>query len=133
MPQRPGFPQNGQLQKTPEERTILGFRCSHYTLTNQFESMEVWAVPDAELFPARTLEREPVRRHFGPQRLEDRWIEILRERSLFPMEAILRAGNGTERLSFRVAAVDRHKAGAEAVTLFLVPSGFQEIDAAVFQ
>jgi len=56
--------------------------------------------------------------------IEEQWIELLRNKSLFPLEATLRDGAGGERLSFKVTALERKKIDE---TLFKVPEGFHEI------
>jgi hypothetical protein len=121
-------PQNTEMQPGSTTCTILGFNCRLYTLTNRFESLEVWVVPDTEVFPIRLLERDPVQRRYGPAQLDEKWVELLQKRSLFPLEATLRVGTGVERLSFKVTAVQRKRFRPEDDLLFSVPPDFQQIE-----
>jgi hypothetical protein len=63
--------------------------------------------------------------------LGERWAELLRQKSLFPLEAELRpAGGGPARMVFRVVKVRAQKITDNGV--FRVPDGFREEKARSF-
>ena len=114
-----------ELKKTDHPpRDIQGFPCARYQIEQHGQIFEIWATADAGLFPLRLLQRDYGTRHFGPPLLEEQWIELLQNKSLFPLEAVLHDGRGGERLSFKVNSIERKKID---VTLFKVPEGFHEI------
>ena len=128
MPAMPGMPGPFgamDLKKTDHPaRDIQGFQCARYQIEKDGQSFEIWATADAGLFPLRLLQRDYGVRHFGPPLLEEKWIELLQNKSLFPLEAVLRDGRGGERLSFKVTAIERKKIDE---TLCKLPEGFHEI------
>ena len=115
------------LKKSEQTRNIFGFDCTRYTLDFQRETFEIWATPDAGLFPFRLLCRNPFGGNYGPPTPEDRLVEIMQKRRLFPLEVSLHesdsAGHG--RFTFRVTSVARGKTTASEV--FAVPQEFVEI------
>lgn len=120
-----------ELKKTDKTKTIHGFDCTLYTISDRMQNFEIWATPDSAFFPFRLLQRNHNERHFGPQMLEDTWPELLRSKSLFPMEASLKTEeNGPERLSFKVDKIEKKK--IENAQLFLPPEKYVEIEAPGF-
>src|SRR5205823_7855353 len=90
MPPMPGMFGTPELKKTNKTQKIQGFDCTLYTIGGRGENFEIWATDDSALFPFRLIEREYLGRHFGPQLLEETWPELLRNKSLFPLEATLK-------------------------------------------
>ncbi len=149
MPAIGGFGGTPELKKTDKTKKIQGFDCTLYTLSDRMETFEIWATADSALFPFRIIQKNYLTRHFGPQMLEEEWVELLQKQSLFPLEATLRmevhphpagpaadSGNGIapasvehgpERLSFKVDKIDKKKIDDEA--LFKAPENFYEINA----
>lgn len=126
MPPMPGMFDALELKKTEKTRKTQGFDCTLYTISERMETFETWATNDSNLFPFRLLERNYLRRHHGPLMIEERWVEVLQKKSLFPLEATLRMEDGgQERLTFKVDKIDRKKIDNEA--LFKAPEGFFEI------
>ncbi len=97
---------------------------------DRMESFEIWATPDAALFPFRLLQRNFSNRHFGPQPLEEQWVEALQKKSLFPLEATLRMeGGGADRYSFKITKIEKLPAKADrSPELFAVPKNYFEIE-----
>ena len=126
MPAMPGAFGASELKKTDQTRTIQGMECTLYTLSDHGQNFAIWATNDSVLFPFRLLQRDYMSRHFGPPMLEEQWVELLRNKSLFPLEATLRSEpGGQERLSFKVSLIERKK--IENGNLFSVPKDFYEI------
>jgi hypothetical protein len=130
MPGMGGFGAVPELKKTDQTKKIQGFDCTLYTLSDRGETLEIWATPDAALFPFRLVQTNYQSRHFGPVILEERWLDVLRNQSLFPLEATLRtdlaaapagppragqqnrvpeANPGRERYSFKVDKIEKKK------------------------
>ena len=126
----PGMGGAPELKKTDQVKTIQGFECALYTISDRGQNFKIWATSDSALFPFRLLRRDYMSRHFGPQMLEEQWIELLQKKSLFPLEATLRMEpNGPERLSFKVDTIERkHIASSEAEKLFAAPVKYFEIE-----
>ena len=154
MPPMPAMMPGGapELKKTDKTKKIQGFDCRLYTVGSPMETFEIWATNDSALFPFCLIERNSIARRFGPQTLEDQWIELLRTKSLFPLEATLRmdlhaqpagpaanggkgddSGNvehGEERFSFKVDKVNKKKIDND--DLFKPPEGYQETQSPTF-
>ena len=127
MPSMPGMDRAMELKKTDKTKKIQGFDCRLYTFSDHGEDFEIWATDDSALFPFRLLQRDYMRRHFGPQMLEEQWPELLQKKSLFPLEAMLRMEpNGQERISFKVDKIEKKRI-EDAVALFSPPKDFSEI------
>ena len=129
MPQMPAFPRPGgemALKKTDANRQIHGFLCTRYTLGDRFETFEIWATPDAALFPFRLLQRSPASRRFGPPMIEEEWVGLLQKQSLFPLEASLSTEAGNEQFTFKVTAVERKKVDDADGKRFAPPAGYLE-------
>jgi hypothetical protein len=147
MPGTGGFGAAPELKKTDKTRKIQGFDCTLYTLSDHGETFEIWATPDAALFPFRLVQSNYRSRHFGPVMLEERWIELLRNQSLFPLEATLRtdlsaapagpprggqqnsvpeADHSQERYSFKVDKIEKKKID-NPEELFSPPKDYYEI------
>jgi hypothetical protein len=107
MPPIPGMFGPAELKKTDKTKKIQGFDCTLYTTGERGENFEIWATNDSALFPFRLIERDFLGRRFGPQMLEETWPEMLRNKSLFPVEATLKMEpGGQERLSFKIDKID---------------------------
>ncbi len=125
-PPMPGMFGAAELKKTEKTKKIQGFDCTLYTMSDRGENFEIWATNDAALFPFRLLQRDYNVRRFGPQMIEEQWVELLQRKSLFPLEATLRSEpGGQERLSFKVSHIDRKK--IDPGDLFSVPKDLYEI------
>jgi hypothetical protein len=98
------------------------------------QNFEIWATSDSTLFPFRLIERDFLGRRFGPQMLEETWPEQVRNKSLFPLEAILKMEpGGQERLTFKVEKIDRKEIDpVQADKLFQPPEKYIEIQAPQF-
>ena len=137
-----------ELKKTEKTKKIQGFNCVCYTLSDGTEIFEIWAAPDADLFPFRLLQTSFQNRQFGPRMLEEQWVELLQKQSLFPLEASMRTilhhpvesragatapadpdrapAQSQERFSFKVEMIERKKID-NTETLFSPPKNFNEI------
>jgi hypothetical protein len=128
MPPMLGMPAASELKKEDETKKIQGFDCTLYSISGRGEKMEVWATNDSSAFPFRLITRDYIGRHFGPQTLEETWPEMLRAKSLFPLEATLKMDpGGQERFSFKVDGIENKK--LEDPTLFQPPNNYIEIQA----
>jgi hypothetical protein len=132
MPPMPGISGTPELKKTDKTKTIQGFECTLYTISDRGQTFEIWATDDSAFYPFRLLQRDYMRRHFGPQMVEEQWPELLQKKSLFPLEATLRMEpNGQERLSFKVDKIEKKPIGDWAA-LFSPPKDFSEIQVPQF-
>jgi hypothetical protein len=126
-----GFGPAVELKKGDKTKKIQGLDCTLYTVSSRMEKFEIWATNDSSLFPFRSIERNYIGRRFGPQMLEEQWIELLRDKSLFPLEATLRMeGSDREQFSFKIDKIDKKKIEDDA--LFKPPGNYQEIQAPQF-
>lgn len=93
MPSMPGREQSLALVKTDETQPLLGRTAVKYTLSGRMmETVEVWAVPDADFGPFFAYRPQPPHR-FGPVDLQDEWDSLLRREHLFPLLAIFKQGD----------------------------------------
>jgi hypothetical protein len=131
MPPMPGMLGAAELKKTDKTKKLQGFDCTLYTVSERGENFEIWATNDAAVFPFQLIERDFLGHRFGPQMLEETWPELLRNKSLFPLEATLRMEpNSQERLSFKMDKIDKKKIDDEK--LFQPPEKYIEIQAPQF-
>ena len=131
MPVMPGMSGPTELKSTDETKKVQESECKLYKASGRGETLEVWATNDSTFFPFRMLERDFLRQRFGPTMLEEQWPELLREKSLFPLEVTLKMDpGGQERLSFKVEKIERKKITDEK--LFQPPEGFIEVQAPRF-
>jgi hypothetical protein len=130
----PGMFGQAELKKTDKTKKIHGFDCTLYTVSARGETFEIWATTDEALFPFRLIDGDYLGRRFGPQMLEQQWLELLGQKSLFPIEASLKMEpNAQERLSFKIDKIDKKKIDqAEADKLFKAPENYHEIHAPQF-
>jgi hypothetical protein len=129
------FNQPAELKKTDKTKEIQGFKCALYTVSDRGQEFNIWATNGSALFPFRLIERNYLGRKFGPQMIEETWPELLRRKSLFPLEAILLARPGGQaRLTFRVDKIERKKIESEPdwQKLFQPPDKYIEIQAPRF-
>ena len=124
----PGMIGASELKKTDETKKIEKFDCTLYRVSERGENLEIWATNDSSLFPFRLITRDYLGRRFGPQMLEEIWPEMLRGKSLFPLEATLKVEpGGMERLSFKIEKIEKKK--IEEEKLFQPPERYIEIQA----
>jgi hypothetical protein len=134
MPPMPSMFGATELKKTEKTKKIQGFDCTLYTISDRGENFEIWATNDSALFPFRLIERDFIGHRFGPQMIEETWPELLRNKSLFPLEAILKMEpGGQERLSFKVDRIESPtrtgKKIDNAEELFSPPKNYVEMPA----
>ena len=128
IPPIPGQSGASELKKTEQTKKIQGLDCALYVIENRGEKFEIWATGDAALFPFHLIERDAVNGRFGPRMLEEEWVELLRAKSLFPLEASLRMNDvKTEQLSFKIDKIEKRKTAEDAP--FRPPEGYQEMPA----
>ena len=131
MQAMPSMSGSAELKKTEKTKKIQGFDCTLYTVSERGENFEIWATNDSALFPFRLIERDFLGRRFGPQMIEETWPELLRNKSLFPVEATLKMGrDGPERFSFKIDKIDKRKIDNDA--LFAPPRNYIEVQAPAF-
>jgi len=128
MPAMPMMPppimQKMELQATGQKTNLLGFACEQYEIKQRGETMEIWATD--QLFPFQPyVQNQPHR--FGPRMIEEQWPELVKARKLFPLLAILKFDNGTERFRFEVQSITPQKLIAEDEQLFQPPANYFEI------
>lgn len=129
----PMMPPQGATELTVSDKTkkLLGYDCTLYTVSDRGETLEIWATKDGSLFPFRLITRDYLGHRFGPPMIEERWPNLLRDKSLFPLEADLKTQPGEqERLKFAVDKIDRRKVDNEK--LFQPPEKYLEIQAPQF-
>ena len=119
------------LTKTDKTKTIHGFACTLYTVASRAENLDAWVTNDLALFPFRLITRDYLARRFGPQMLEETWPDMLRNKSLFPLDLGLKIRpGGQERLSFKVQKIEKQKVADP--TLFQPPDNYIKIEAPQF-
>lgn len=126
MPMMPAMPMEPtELKATDQTTNLLGYGCTRYELKQRGEVMEIWATD--KLLPFQPyLQNQPHR--FGPRLIEEHWEELLKAKKMFPLLAILKFENGTERMRFEVKSVTPEKIKKEdAEQLFQLPANYQEI------
>jgi hypothetical protein len=114
-----------ELKVTVDKTNLLGLACEKLEIKQRGEVMEIWATD--KLVPFQPyLQNQPHR--FGPRMIEEQWGEMLKSKKLFPLLAILKFENGTERLRFEVKSIAPESIKKEdAEKLFLPPPDYQEI------
>ncbi len=118
----PGREPAPTLTKTGETQTILGRTAAKFTLSGRMmETVEIWAVPDADFGPFFAYRPQPPHR-FGPRELEEEWDSVLRKEHLFPLLAVFQQGD-REIARFTVATI-AHAEVAEPATFFAPPPTF---------
>jgi hypothetical protein len=123
----------GELKKTDKTKKIQGFDCTLYAISERGETFEIWVTNDSALFPFRLIERDFIGRRFRPQLLEEAWPELLRNKSLFPMEVSLKTEpGGQDRLTFKIDNVSRSSGARIDDKLFQPPEKYIEIQAPSF-
>jgi hypothetical protein len=131
MPPMPGMFGTVELKKTDKTKRIQGFDCALYTITDRGENFEIWAINDAALFPFQLIERDFLGHRFGPQMLEETWPELLRNKSLFPLEATVKMDPGNQDwLTFKMDKIDKKK--ITDTKLFEPPEKYIEIQTPQF-
>ena len=123
----PGMFGPAELKKTDQTKQIQGFDCTLYTIAERGQNFEIWATNDAPFFPFRLVERDYLGRRFGPQMIEESWAKLLRDQSLFALEATLKMeAEGHERLSFKIDKIEKKKIADDQ--LFQPPDKYLEIE-----
>jgi len=114
-----------ELEATGEKTNLLGYACVRYEIKQRGELMEIWATD--RLLPFQPyLQNQPPPP--GPQMLEEQWGELLRAKKLFPLLAILKLEDGSERLRFEVASAKPEKIEDQGSSFFQPPPGYHEIE-----
>ena len=114
-----------ELKPTGKKEEILGFACEQYEVKQRGETLEIWAT--GQLLPYEPYLRNPPPR-FGPRMLGEQWPKLVKEQKLFPLRAILRYDNGTERFRFEVKSVKAEKLKPEDAKLFEPPGNYIETE-----
>jgi hypothetical protein len=123
MPMGPHGEETLELTPTGVRTNLLGFACEQFTLKERDHTMEIWAT--AALMPFQDYVRRQQPR-FGHRMLEERWGEMLKEKKLFPLLAVMRHQHGEEIFRFEVNTITAEKVSYEK-SLFEPPPGYQEI------
>jgi hypothetical protein len=113
-----------ELKATGQATNLLGFACQQYELKERGETMELWATD--QLLPYQPYLRHQPHR-VGPQRIEERWPELVAQRQLFPLFASQRHESGVESFRFEVTAVMTSKIDETSETLFQPPADYHEV------
>ena len=120
-----------ELKRTEQKKKLHGFDAALYTFGDRGQTLEIWATNDGQLFPFRLIERDQFANRFGPQMLEEQWATLLRDKSLFPLQATLRMeGGGAAQFTFAAEKIDKKKISDEK--LFQPPEKYLEIQAPPF-
>jgi len=112
-----------ELNATGETTNILGFACARYTLSQQGQTIEIWATDKLFAFQPY-LQTQPST--FRSAAIEEQWPALLTERKLFPLMVSLRYDNGHEVFRFEVSSVKAEKIAADG-DLFRPPSDYHEL------
>jgi hypothetical protein len=127
MPAMPMMPMPGEkaeLTATTDTTNLLGYACTRYELKQCGEVMEIWATAQLLPFPPYQPNQPP---RFGPRMIEEQWGGLVQEKKLFPLLAVLKFENGTERLRYEVKTVTPGKLTDDETKLLAPPEGYQEI------
>jgi hypothetical protein len=120
----PPMMENADLKATGDKTNLLGFACEKYEIKQRGETMDIWATD--QLFPFQPyVQNQP--HHFGPRMIQEQWPELVKDRKLFPLLAILKFDNGMERFRFEVTSVTPDKLAAGDEQLFQPPANYFEI------
>ena len=129
MPGAAGLPGLTELKKETQIKKVQGYDCTLYTAAARGEKMEIWATNDSTLFPFRLITHDYIGRQFGPQMLEEQWPEMVKNKSLFPMEVSMKIDpGGQERFSFKVDKVEKSGGGKIDDNLFQPPKNYIKIE-----
>ncbi len=104
---------------------VLGFTCRRYEIKQRAEIMEIWAVQTNLPFAPWQQNQRP---RFGPRLLEEQWADLVAEKKLFPVLAVLKFENGPERLRYEVQTVTPQKPDTQPAELFTPPAEYQFIE-----
>jgi hypothetical protein len=119
-----GLPETVQLVATGQTTNLLGYTCAAYRLEFRNETMTIWATD--QLLPFQPLlEYQP--RHAGAPVIEELWGELLKNRKLFPLLAVLKFDNGSEHLRFEVTSIALQAPGADTDPRFRPPPDYREM------
>jgi hypothetical protein len=104
---------------------LLGYACSHYTLTQRGLTMDIWATD--QLPPFYRWQQDSAPRHHGPEMLQESWAEQFRSKNLFPLSVVLKNRKGDLNiLEFRVKSIKPKPLSDEQKMLFQPPSDFEK-------
>jgi hypothetical protein len=113
-----------ELKATGDTTNLLGYPCERYEIQQRGETMEIWAT--SKLLPFQPyMQNQPPR--FGPRMIEEQWGGMLRNKKLFPLLAILKYQNGTERQRFEVTAIEPGKIEDKDGSLSQPPPDYNEV------
>jgi hypothetical protein len=125
MPMMPMMAAPTELTATDARTNLLGYACRRYELKSRGEVMEIWAAETNLPFAAYWPNQPP---RFGPRRLEEQWAGLVAAKNLFPVLAVLKIGNGPERLRYELKTVTPQKPADQPAELFLPPADYQPLD-----
>jgi hypothetical protein len=128
MPARPMMPmlaESLELSATGDTTNLLGYLCARYQLQQRGETMDVWATDQLLPFPVYLENQLP---RGGSRRMEEQWANQLAANKLFPLLAILKLENGSERFRYEVKSVTPQKPEEQDAVLFIPPAGYQELE-----
>jgi len=132
MPAMPMMPMPGvplELKATGKKTNLLGYVCEKYELQQPGEHLVIWATD--QLLPFRPwLQTQPPR--LRPPLIEEQWGDLLRDRKLFPLLAILKFEDGAEHLRFEVKAITPEKIADPDGALFQPPPDYREVQPMFF-
>ncbi len=111
-----------ELRATGQKTNLLGLACERFELQQRDQVMEIWATDRLIAFEPYQAQQLP---RFSPRLLEERWGELLREKKLFPLRAVLSWAGGGEWLRFEVRSVREEKIRDDAI--FAQPEGYHEL------
>ena len=124
MPMMPIMSSPLELAAQDGTTNLLGFVCRRYELKQSGATMEIWAAQTNLPF-AKYLPNQPPR--FDSQTIEDDWAGLVAAKKLFPLLAVLKYENGTERLRYEVKSIVPQKWDEKSAELFGPPAEYRQI------
>jgi uncharacterized protein DUF4412 len=112
-----------ELKSTGQRTNVLGYDCERFTIQGQGEVMEIWATDKLLPFYAWRSQQLP---RSARRRLVEQWGDLLCDRKLFPLRAVLTIEDGPERLRFEVTTVTPAKIEDKNGALFQPPADYNE-------
>lgn len=113
-----------QLKATDQTTNLLGYACKKYEMGSRGDSAEIWATD--RLIPFSIWRQNPLA-SFGPSGLREQWPDLLRQKKLFPLLAVVRTRGGQQLMRFEVAAIVADKDPGPDGKTFLPPADFTEV------
>jgi hypothetical protein len=113
-----------ELKDMGETMKLLGYSCEHYQIVQPNETMDVWATDQLLPFQAY-LRSQPFRR--GPVVIEQQWGQLLKDKKMFPLRAVLTLQGGREFFQFNISEINPEKIEDKDGSLSQVPAGYNEV------